>query len=351
MKSIQEWALENKNLLVRNEYVISDKCLDIKFTGINVEMQLSAINLESIDLFEIPKISQFQFFQYYGYKYKIYSEIFIKFDKLPVNTIDVKFKIGTKLFRLSKYSEMTYFLFTKYFESNSEIFHDSEFYNDNNYSLKLFDTNDDSMFDDIEKALFYINLYYVKNTATIENLPMEYDLNAEVEDVIRYRVRTRKDFKDIVPIKLYNYAINQRNDTRFLSFYRILEFYFPIITDIKIGELRYKTDLTNKEFLQSIKKYKSEVDSLNLLLAYVLSDNDQKRLMQILLKNKIINEKSKEKLYNALYSFRCSIVHAKSTMEETIIIPDPLGIDNKIDIWSSITKQISEKCIAKLSML
>ena len=179
---------------------------------------------------------------------------------------------------------------------------------------------------------------------------MEYDSNNEVKDVIRYRTRTREDFKDIIPIKLYNYAINQRNDTRFLSFYKILEFYYPIITDIRTSELRYKTSISNTDFLKIIKEYQNEVDSLRILLAYVLTDIEQSKLLQILYANKVIIKCQKDSLYKLLYNFRCSIVHAKSSKKETIIIPDPLGIDNKIDIWSSVTKKIAEKCIAKLSV-
>ena len=354
MIDIDTWILEYSAYFEQIEYSKTNSTISLYFPDIEYPLTLNIKQIELLKSGRIPKIKNFSYYNEYGFQYLGYAEIFISFTNWFTNIVDLKFKIGNSIFELSEYSNYTYILFTDYFENISELYRDNGFNNDGNFSLKIYNSNKDELNSNIEKALYYLNSYYIRdinNSVKISNLPIgNYDdFSFNDSNVTRKRVRTRKDINDIIPLKLYNYAVTQNSDSRFLSFYRVIEYYFPLITEKKIQELRFTKAISNSKFLSSIRDLNTEKGALKVLIENVLTFNESKYLINILEKNSIIDKNCSSSLFTLLYDFRCSIVHSKSTLKGNIVIPDPLEVNNTIDIWAGVGKYIAEKSINKLS--
>lgn len=340
------WLEQNEKYLIANNCTILHDSIEMPIPGLKDSIILSEDDIKKLDSCGLPSHNEFIFFENYGFSYRKYSEVFLTFETPIDQFVLLPFSIGSIHFVLSDYSYIAYSLLTDYFESASEIYHDVRFMNDYNISLKIINSPLEDILINTEKAMFYINSHYIRklnNANSIFDLTMSWDSNNSDCVITRTRIRKRKDFHNIIPLKLYNYACNQRSDSQFLSFYRILEYYFPYTVDAEICKIRQDKSIENKNLLKKLKELQSEKESLSLLFKQVVSNSDLEYFQNLLLKNKMYENKNV--VSNQLYQFRCSLVHAKSDMEELITIPDFRETDKAISIWSIIVRNIAEKCI------
>lgn len=341
-----EWFENNKEYIRSIGSTIKSNSIEIPISLAKNSITLTNKDIRQLSEGNLPANKEFVFFENYGFSYRNYTEVFLSFEDPSFRSVRIPFSIGPIKYEVSDYSNVAYLLLTNYFESNSEIYHDIGFMNDSNLSLKIVNSPYESILDNAEKALYYLNSHYMKKinfAISIFDLPLSWDSTYDDSEISRKRSRKRKDFTNIIPIKLYNYACNQRNDSRFLSFYRVLEYYFQYAIEDEIKELRFNKSITNKVIIKKIKELQSEKEALSLLIKKVVPKHDLDYYQKLLQNNKLLDLKSG--LSNQLYQFRCSLVHAKSNMEDFIYVPDFRENDKSINIWTTIVKALSEKCI------
>ena len=151
-------------------------------------------------------------------------------------------------------------------------------------------STDKSFKDEFSKGLYYLNSHYLKPISFYAKLkslefanydPLELFSGVEPRKVFevakRQRNIKRNDFQKIEPIVLYNYAISVQNEQRFLSYYRVLEFFIEQALIKRTGELRCDSNISDEQLIQEI-NLKSEEKQLSNLLNVLLTPIKKRKL-------------------------------------------------------------------------
>ena len=153
---------------------------------------------------------------------------------------------------------------------------------------------------------------------------------------------------DYLPMMYLNNAINTQDERMsYLSYYQVIEYFFVRLQNYHILNELSQIDTANidhnklRKILSNYRKISTERESLNLVLFKSIDVsklkiwlNSNQKYQSIYCSSAELNiDISKDdkiiisKLAERVYSFRCSIAHAKGDTEEYIAIP---GFSNRI---------------------
>jgi len=212
------------------------------------------------------------------------------------------------------------------------------------------------------KALYYINSHYFKPVdlvASLKHLETDFDDplgifygGTEPEEafkkIIRKRIRTRDDFTNIEPLVLYNHACISAGNEAFISYYRVLEFFFirAILNNIEV----LRNDLSaNSQDILDIASARNEEEQLRNLIANILTSSQKKKLFEYAKKQNLIKDSKLHDFVAGLYAFRNSLVHAKEKQLQKTTLPDPFMTSSNIKKWTYIVAVCAERAIRKFS--
>lgn len=223
-------------------------------------------------------------------------------------------------------------------------------------TLKIFKNSTENYMNIFFKSLYYLNSHYFVNTGVTASLThlgidTDYDefhkLNEKLEKLSLKRIRNHKNFMDTNPLNLYNYACSLKGENKFLTFYRVLEYFFDSYKNKTVNSKRYDQNITDAELIK-LASLKGELEYLKGLLKIITTNSVRNRLCKYAVRKKITKSNNFDELSTQLYSFRNSIVHAKESQIERTLIPDPFDIErtNTIKNWIYITRIFADLAIS-----
>jgi hypothetical protein len=216
----------------------------------------------------------------------------------------------------------------------------------------------------IEKALYYLNSCYLPKRgfrATVRHLSIEEDNTGLWEEIegdpvgffagglARKRRRTRKDFRTILPIRLYNLACSLSGELRFLTFYRVLEFFFDEASDRRLSAARHDASVPDGELAKIAADRNREESCLAsvLDLSAPAGSSARKRLLDYTTGHRLVGKHTAAEVAEQLYSFRNSLVHAKESETSRTRLPDPFSAENDmLRQWCYVAQTYARLAIA-----
>lgn len=365
MNEIDKYLVEFENLLEGVKYKQSNNELEISFSKPNLKLRLNGRALNRLLKGElIDRIPQFKYYSHYGFSFDNYGEFFIGNDSSFLyelyghNTyIDLNFKISSTFIEINTVSTLCKLLLESYYSKHLDYIADrglEEYF----YTIKIYDTPIKQHKESFIKALYYLNSHYLQRTGNsvsiYQVLPEDYDIlieESEYDNVVNVeikRTRTRKDFISIEPIILFNHASTQNKENCFLSFYRILEFFFYRALENELKKLRFDSNVAEKTIIQTIQK-KDERNLLFTLLSNTLTDAEKRNIVSFLLHKSIIDKNTFTCLCNRLYDYRNSLVHSKEYQINSTQLPDLFNERKEYEIWNYVIRNIARICISRLN--
>jgi hypothetical protein len=367
MNRIQNYIEKNKVILKKLNYKRNDDSIELSLPNLNNKILLNKNNL--INLLNnklIKSNSNIEYYQNYGFSINNYAEFFIGSEKeifYGIDTtynIDLKFKINDFYIEIGPASQLSNIILLPFYSYVASEILESNTLDSLFSTIKIYNAPKSEHKALLVKSLYYINSYYMKRndccfslfniwTEEIEDSSL-YDNDSSATTINRKRVRKRKDFKNIEPLILYNYATLQKEGNRFLSFYRVLEFFFQQAFELQISDLRKDKNITEKQLIEFIHK-KNERNLLNNLIKKILTPSDKKKLINYLMSHNLLKTNNINKFSDCIYDYRNSIVHAKETQKDKIILPNIFEQNNETKIWNYVIKYLSEAAINRLNLM
>lgn len=187
-----------------------------------------------------------------------------------------------------------------------------------------------------------------------------------------YELHTTLGQYESTPLMYYNSA-STAEDARikYLSYYQVVEYYYNraqnhyLIDAIKSGHYIDTTNVNHKALKKTLKDYvatTSERESLILVLKKSINITDLKDWIQDCVEYNnqyclggnsnldIDFEKPENKIYRKImeriYSYRCSIAHAKGDNDEFIALPEASNaeIEKELPLIKYVAEQVIKKC-------
>ncbi len=367
---IKEYGeLENYLNLVHIEHGsklrIQKEIIEIPIPLINNSIKLHETQLVKLIQGSKPnRIPGFNYIDNYGFTYKNYYELFISiqsddyawFEGDQWKADPLKFKIADSQFEIGLFSSLMVLL-------TEPIYRDSDYYYDFNEfaSIKMSIPKGADYKDEFTKGIFYLNSYYLKPISFYAQLksiefddgdPLELFSRSDPESVFNVTTRKRnfkrKDFNKCEPLHLYNFATTTKGEQRFLSYYRVLEFFMDQALLMRANSIRYDKSISDEDLVTEI-KIRNEQEQLNVLLKTILSTSKRSKLIDYCLHKGFIQVRRFDKICNELYKFRNSIVHAKERELINTRFPNPFEKDDRLMSWIYIVSEIAKECIMKLN--
>lgn len=313
---------------------------------------------------EPDRIPSFKYIDTYGIRFKTYFEFCISiqsddytwFEGDDWKTDPLKFRIGKTQFEVGSISSLMVLL-TEPIHRHSDYHYD--FYEF--ASIKMVVANGIDYKNEFIKGIYYLNSYYLKSIAFYAQLksvalnnddPLELFSRDDPETIFevakRRRNIKRKDFQRCEPLNLYNFATSAIGEQRFLTYYRVLEFFMEQALIERAKKLRLDSSVSDEDLIKEL-SVRQEEDQLINLLKTVLTQSKKSNLLNYCLHKGIIAERKFEKIGTELYRFRNSIVHAKERELSTTNFPNPFELNTKLDNWIYITDELARECIMKLN--
>lgn len=367
MNAFEKYFTDFEHHLDGLEYHKSSNEIEIIFREQNVSLKLNAKALKSLSKGDlIDNIRQFKYYNHYGFSFENYGEYFIGNDSNSLyelygaNTnIDLSFKIAGSQIEINTVSDLCKILLQPYYSKYLEYIADrglGEYF----YTIKIYDTPVAEHKELLLKSIYYLNSHYMHKTGSFvkiyQVLPKDFDvLIDDFDDIENYtinverkRTRTRKDFISIEPIIFFNHASTQSKENSFLSFYRILEFFFYRALESELKKQRFDSAVSEKSIIQSIQK-KDERSLLLKLLKNTLTSAEKQKIVSFLLHKSLIDKNSFDCFSDKLYEYRNSLVHAKEYQINSTQIPDLFGEKNECNAWNFVIRNIAKICISRLN--
>ncbi|MBD9177653.1 MAG: hypothetical protein EGP82_00485, partial [Odoribacter splanchnicus] len=320
-------------------------------------------NLEWFHNFYFPGgIDDLEYIADAGIRYKNYYEICIKishpsyggYAKEAWKKCPLKFQIDSTRIEVGTMSKFLFSLI-RYAASISLIDQNKEI----EYStIKILLGEGKDYQAEVIKVLFYLNTYYFKDTQfeaklvklyLFDNWGDEYDARDPFDiypEHLRKIERQEKDFISVEPLNLYYNAHIEKGEQKFLSLYRILEFFMQRAILNKIQTIRYDTNIS-EDSLDKMLNLRYEEKQLANLIEDVLDKAHKQKVVDLAIDNKLIKEGYISNISSSLYNFRNSLVHAKENELEKTKFPNPFEVNHLVDKWISVIEIISLECIRK----
>lgn len=279
---------------------------------------------------------------------KTYKKIIKGFDHIEIGSINI-YNNDKVIATIGSKSDLMWSVFYDYFiNENDDGSIDNAYSNHEQYlSIQLFDVENKT----VEQLVALTNEILLR-------ISIEYDMDFKIyrlssiakqkgENSIYNMYFTPVGYEQI-PMLYFNNAINTQDERlAYLSYYQVIEYFFICAQNNFFLEELSKIDVKNvnhNELRKTLTKYKkviNERDTLKLIFSksidvtkfknWINSNSDfqqiyccSENLTIDISKN---DEKILSKLVERVYSYRCSIAHAKGDVEEYIAVP---FIENQI---------------------
>ena len=274
---------------------------------------------------------------------KTYKKIIQGFDYTDTGAINIRDKEGNTIAIIGIKSDLIWATFYHYFINNNDNGSiDYTYSNHKQYlSIQLFDVEDiklDKLFEIVNEILLSVSMEY-----DMEFRIFEVDSKfKEIGDSSTYDMQyTPTGFEQIPMLYLTN-AINSTDERlAYLSYYQVIEYFFVRAQNYHFLNEFTSIDTNNinhnefRKVLAGYKKINNERASLRLVLLravditkfknWLYSNPDYQKIYCSSNKLKIdiskVENKIIDQLVERVYSYRCSIAHAKGDIEEYIAIP------------------------------
>lgn len=334
------------------QYIISDA-----FYNAFVRMDYSSIKIA--DFYECLIVPS---------NIKTYKKMIKGFDYIDVGGIHIRDVKENSIASIGEKSDLMWAVFHEYFiNSNENGSFDHVYSQHEEYmSIQLFNVED-----------LTLEELYARVTEILIQVSAEYDMDFKVYEVdalmksegsceIYNMVYNPTGFEQIPMLYLQN-GINS-NDERlsFLSYYQVIEYFFVRAQNYYFLDELNKIDMSNinhnelRKTLVGYKKMSNERESLRLVLkkaidinkfkAWMCSNVDYQNMYCNSSELKIDITKEDNKILTALmervYSFRCSIAHAKGDVEEYIAVPElsKAKIANELPLIKYLSFEVIRNC-------
>jgi hypothetical protein len=298
-------------------------------------------------------INKLEYIEHCGFHLNKFTEIFFTVSNFVEWPSDRQLKIKIDGFFIeiglaTGFSKI--FLMAKYFDVYSKLAIEELL------SVKIYSANIEKAKDCFHKALYYLNSHYLyksKNFGIVANFETEYPNYYAIgeQSVNRTRTRNRRDFISIEPLKLYNYAKTEENHYQYLAFYRVLEFFFPRVIEIKVKEMRSKNTISESAIISFIRD--STANEKNYLFHVIENSLTSSKKNNILSYSKSLNLIDKNASFrqftDKIYEIRNSIVHSKENEITKSFIPEIFFARDNLTYWNYIIRDISHNAINTLN--
>ena len=266
------------------------------------------------------------------------------FDYIDVGEINIRDAEGNPIAYIGRKSDLMWSVFHEYFiNSNENGSFDHVYSQHEEYmSIQLFNVEN-----------LTLEQLYVRIAEILIQVSVEYEMDFKVyeADVLR-KLEGKCDVYDMVynptgfeqiPMLYLQNGINSSDERlSFLSYYQVIEYFFVRtqnyyflyelqkidMSDINHNELRkilagYKKTSNEREALRLVLKKAIDINKFKI---WISSNADYENMYCNSPELKIDITKEDNKIVTALmervYSFRCSIAHAKGDVEEYIAVPE-----------------------------
>lgn len=336
----------------------SDVGHEIHIEQIDKKLFLTYEHINDLDNLRRPDdISNFKFIGSHGIKFRNYYEmpILINHKYITFNIDEywpirkLTFKIADNQIEISPVSAAFHSVMAVFFEAKYSI----EL--ENFASIKIVINNGADYQNEFCKALYHLNRslgevdLYAEMFPEISGKYLSYSTsyNDLLVKVKRVKNISRSNFKKVQPLKLYNNAATLKGEMRFLSLYRILEFYMETGFEKHIDSIRYDPTQSNDDLAKEFRNNR-EIDQLRALLTDALTDSNKKSIINYCKTHSLIqSEGNFKEVVNSLYRYRNSIVHAKEKEIDRTLITSVFDKDEEQQHWIKILENICIKCINK----
>lgn len=353
------------------EFIIKPRGLGIEIIvpGASSTLRLNKYQLEIIEAGHlIDDVRKLKYHRDCGISFDDYSEYFIiiehpqyLFLDLPSDwpsSTPLKFKVGDVSVVVGDASPLIVLLMESHYRDSNV--HPDGF---NSFAtVKLHGVEQKHSEASFHKALYYINSHYFKPVGLVASLRhLETDFDdplgifygaTEPEEafkkIIRTRIRTRDDFTSTEPLILYNHACISTGNESFISYYRILEFFFMRAILAKIEILRNDPSVNAQDILDSASA-RNEEQQLRNLIVNILTPSQKKKLFEYAKSKNLVKDAKLHDFAAGLYAFRNSLVHAKEKQLQKTTLPDPFMTNSNIKRWTYIVAVCAERAIRQFS--
>lgn len=345
------------------EHYIKDNHYMVKVPLLEDYVSMPDNSLEWFHNFYFPRvIDDLEYIADVGIRYRNYYEVCIKIshpyygshNKKAWKKCPLKFQIDSTKIEVGAMSKLLFSLI-RYGASISLIDQNKEI----EYStIKMLVDEGKDYQAEVLKVIFYLNTYYFKDTQfetklgklyLFDDFWNDYD-NRDPSDIypehLRKIERQEKDFISIEPLNLYYNAHVEKGEQKFLSLYRILEFFMQRAILNKIQTIRYDTNISENTLYKML-NLRYEEKQLANLIEDVLDKAHKQKVVDLAIDNKLIKEGCISNISSSLYNFRNSLVHAKESEIEKTKFPNPFEVNHIVDKWISVVEIISLECIRK----
>lgn len=348
---IRDWA--ESMVSIPSDWTIADDLLEIAFGDGTSTVRLSGKNIAALRDGSWPKGLHVSRAMHCGIETVDYAEYLIDIDgwgSWPAKS-PLRFKICDTHVQAGAMSAGMALLFESIYSSDDYLQTDlSERY----ATLRI--ANSAAPKEDATMALFYLNLYYLrplKSSVRIHHLvdldnPDPYPFVGVPEKVVRRRTRTRKKINLLKPVALYNQATTDGGDSRFLGFYRVLEFFFFRGALAEFGNLRRDASVTDEELLKR-SRLEKELPQLKALSRSVLTKSEQRSVVDYVNTHELAKASNFDEAVTALYGFRNALVHAKESEITRSAVPDPFKFESATGSWNWIAELIAQRAIRRMA--
>lgn len=251
----------------------------------------------------------------------------------PKRDLMLEFNIDNIKVKISNPSPIFILLFKKYISC------------DHNGWWKYFETiniegaNKKELNECLQQALFINNIYNEIHGERILKFGIESQLrhysNYYKYDNVNTNIIFPKSNHE-KPIAFYNQAINGTDETAFLYYYKVLEYFFYISEDKSevISLERVLTELNTNHYIEHIIRGE--------LYDYMLEKDDKNNISIDNISIKTFSEK--------LYRYRNSVAHGKADDKTNLLSHVPMNLidgeeQRKLEGWNSIGNTLAYKCI------
>ncbi|PFR36752.1 hypothetical protein [Bacillus cereus] len=274
-----------------------------------------------------------------GFYNNDYAEYFFRYFK--IEDITVNFKIDDVEFEIGSPSETFKLVF-------NHISKDEYFEWEHYYTIKLRNVKKETIEDYLQNAIYFVHKYYPSDLFNEHPRILQYkyiDENWPGGEVVDNSILNQN-----LSLSKYTEALAYYNEGKqkrdFLSFYKILEYFFLINRkdEFKSLILEYNQNEDMDKTLKEITKiYKTNED---LLLEALLNkiNNLEPILDKALSKGLISSKDNKKEFAKKLYDYRNSRVHGKKDTNLNLLVPTILDLESN-DEWEIVIENVADLVI------
>lgn len=338
LELILELEIEENNDF---DYHITSDLVELKLPSCDQPLRLFLKNVSELyDGKGIDNISGIIHHRYCGFSFSNYAEFLVQFhysdfpvfgwDELWLNGEILTFNIANYEIEISETSSFFilllgshYFDLDQYYE---HLLHSA--------TIKIKNLGPSNPEDISNQAIYYINSTFfnelilsisIRHVRPYDSYEGFYELSNRIKKVFKKK-KTKKIISDLKqPIIIYNNACNLRGETKFLGFYKVLEYYADRNRLLKIQKLRFDKKISELELIKYA-SLRNELDFLKGLLIEITTTELQKEICDFVKKKKLLSDFNFQNLIKEFYSFRNSIVHSKESKIDFTVLPNQFDV-------------------------